>query len=79
MKGEKVDNTAYIDNDKNMMVVFAVEEYARKYNLLPVDAFRLFMKRGVIRAIRDCYEVLHTQSIDESLSFAEDYLERRAS
>jgi hypothetical protein len=62
--------------DQNLMIVAAVEGYSRKYSLPVTDTFTLFRQRGILDMIRADYEVLHTQSIDESLHLAEDVLAR---
>jgi hypothetical protein len=69
-----------MDNDqheKNLLVVFAVEEYARKNKIPAHEALQLFLKFGITESIRQCYATLHTQDIYESVSFAEDILERK--
>ncbi|MDR0308051.1 MAG: DUF3791 domain-containing protein [Chitinispirillales bacterium] len=62
------------EHDKNLMVVAAVEGYAGRHNISTADAFALMSKYGVIDAIRENYNVLHTQSLDENIYFAEDML-----
>jgi hypothetical protein len=42
----------------------------------PSDVFNLFIKNNINTLIRSQYETLHTQSLDESVSFAEDVLAR---
>ena len=63
--------------DENIMVVFAVEEYARQHGISAHDTLELFLKFGVTESIRKCYDTLHTQSIYECVSFAEDILKRK--
>ncbi|MGL4485412.1 MAG: DUF3791 domain-containing protein [Anaerovoracaceae bacterium] len=70
-------NTKQKERDENLIVVSAVDGYARKYNMPAIDAFKLFQNKGIINLLRNQYEVLHTQSLDESLEFAEDILLRR--
>jgi hypothetical protein len=65
------------DRDKNLLVVCAVEGYAHRHNMTTPDTLRLFREYGVTDAIRQCYNTLHTQDIDESVYFAEDYIEAR--
>jgi hypothetical protein len=58
------------------MVVAAVEGYAQQHKMEPRDVLKLFIENKVNDLIRSHYEALHTQSLDESISFAEDVLER---
>jgi hypothetical protein len=64
-------------HEKNFLVVFAVEEYARRHGISAYDTLRLFLKYGITESIRQCYETLHTQDIYECVSFAEDILKRK--
>jgi hypothetical protein len=64
-------------SNENLMVVFAVEEYARRYKITAHETLKLFLKFGVTESIRQCYDTLHTQSIFECVSFAEDILKRK--
>jgi hypothetical protein len=41
------------------------------------ETLKLFREYGVTGAIRQCYGTLHTQDIDETVYFAEDYIEAR--
>lgn len=59
---------------ENLLVVYAVEGYAHKHNMTPLETLRVFKKYGVYADIRRCYRTLHTQSLDESVYFAEDNL-----
>jgi hypothetical protein len=63
--------------EENLLVVFAVEEYARKNKIPTHEALQLFLKFGITESIRQCYETLHTQDLYETLSFAEDILKRK--
>jgi hypothetical protein len=63
--------------EENLLVVFSVEEYARKNKISAHEALQLFLKFGITESIRQCYETLHTQDIYETLSFAEDILKRK--
>jgi hypothetical protein len=56
------------------MFVYAVEGYSQRHNLSEKDVLSLFRKYGINRLIRDNYNALHTQDLDESISFAEDIL-----
>jgi len=62
--------------DQNLMIVAAVEGYAQKHQIDAAESLALFKQHDLLNMIRSCYEVLHTQSIDESLAFAEDVLAR---
>ncbi len=45
-------------HEKNLMVVTAVEEYARRYKMPAHEALNLFLRFGVTESIRQCYETL---------------------
>ncbi|MDR3243526.1 MAG: DUF3791 domain-containing protein [Elusimicrobiota bacterium] len=62
------------ERDKNLMVVYAVEGYAKRHNMREKDTLELFRKYEITNAIRKYYETLHTQSLDENIYFAEDLL-----
>jgi hypothetical protein len=62
------------EREKNLMLVYAVEGYSQRHNLPEKDVMALFQKHGINRLIRDNYNALHTQGLDESISFAEDVL-----
>jgi len=62
------------EHDQNLMFVYAVEGYAQTHNMPEKDVIALFKKHGINRLICDNYETLHTQDLDESISFAEDVL-----
>jgi hypothetical protein len=64
--------------DENLMIVAAVEGYSFKHNIAAKDTFDLFGRYGVFDMIRSQYDTLHTQSLDESVSFAEDVLVSRS-
>ena len=66
-----------IRNNENILVVVAVEEYARRQGISAHETLKLFLKYGITDAIRQCYDTLHTQDIYESVSFAEDILKRK--
>jgi hypothetical protein len=63
-----------IEHDQNLMLVYAVEGYSQRHNLPEKDAMVLFRKHGINHLIRKNYKALHTQDLDESISFAEDVL-----
>ena len=62
------------ERDQNLMVVYAVEGYAQQHNLHEKDVLKLFREHGINQLIRENYNALHTQDLDESISFAEDVL-----
>jgi hypothetical protein len=62
------------ERDQNLMIVYAVEGYSQRHNLLEKDVIALFRKHGINELIRKDYNALHTQDLDESISFAEDVL-----
>jgi hypothetical protein len=60
--------------DQNLMLVYAVEGYSQRHNLPEKDVILLFQKHGISELIRKNYNALHTQDLDEAISFAEDIL-----
>jgi uncharacterized protein (DUF433 family) len=65
-------------HEENILVVFAVEEYARRHGISAYDTLALFLKYGITESIRQCYNTLCTQDIYECVSFAEDILKRKS-
>ena len=66
------------ERDENLMIVTAVEGYSFKQNMNEKDVFELFSRHDIFNLLRSQYDTLHTQSLDESISFAEDVLSRAA-
>jgi hypothetical protein len=64
-------------SDENLLIVCAVEGYAHRHNMTTQETLKLFREYGVTGAIRQGYGPLHTQDIDETVYFAEDYIEAR--
>ncbi|GHU62799.1 hypothetical protein AGMMS49983_04950 [Clostridia bacterium] len=64
------------ERDSNLMVVAAVVGYANSHGISAVEAFDMLRKYNVLALIRENYETLHTQSLDESVGFAEDVIAR---
>jgi hypothetical protein len=62
--------------DENLLLVAAVEQYAKKYDMPTARAFALFRQHGINTLIRKHYGALHTQPLEESFYFAEDILKR---
>jgi hypothetical protein len=65
------------ENDKNLMVVEAIEGYAWNHNMKPWEVYLLFRHNGILELLRTQYKLLHTQSLEESIYFVEDILRRR--
>jgi len=63
--------------EENLLVVVAVEEYSRRYNMSAHDTLALFLKFGITDLIRQCYDTLHTQDIYECVDFADDIIKRK--
>jgi hypothetical protein len=71
------DRTRDTWRDENLLIVCAVEGYAHRHNMTPQATLKLFREYGVTGAIRQSYSGLHTQDIDETVYFVEDYIEAR--
>ena len=56
------------------MLVYAVEGYSLRHNLPENETMVLFKKYGINGLIRKNYNALHTQDLDECITFAEDVL-----
>ena len=65
------------ERDQNLMVVYAVEGYSHRHGLKEKDTLALFLKHGISQLIRKNYNALHTQDMNECISFAEDVLSRK--
>lgn len=63
-----------IDHDQNLMIVYAVEGYSYRHNIPVREVITLFYDHGINQLIRKNYNTLHTQALDECISFAEDVL-----
>ena len=63
-----------IERDQNLMIVYADEGYSQRHNLHEKDVLLLFQKHGINQLIREHYNALHTQGVDEGIFFAEDVL-----
>jgi hypothetical protein len=66
-----------IENDKNLLVIEAIEGFAYNHNISSSKALDIFNKYDLIKLIRSQYEVLHTQSLEESIWFVEDIVRRK--
>jgi hypothetical protein len=62
------------EHDQNLMIVYAVEGFSQRHKLPEKDVITLFREYGINHLIRKNYNALHTQGLDESISFAEDVL-----
>lgn len=60
--------------DKNLLVVTAVEGYAQKYNLSEEDVCRKFNQHGILNLVRQEYDALHTQPLEETVDFVDDVM-----
>ena len=63
--------------DENLILVAAVEQYAKKHDMATADSFALFRQHGINTLIRRHYNALHTQPLDEGYYFAEDILKQK--
>jgi hypothetical protein len=63
------------ERDENLMIVYAVEGYSQRHKLPEAEVMSLFQEKGILNLIRKNYNALHTQDLDESISFAEDVFE----
>ena len=70
-------NSIQVERDKNLLVVTALDGYARNHQMSTADAARLFQRHGIFSLIRSQYEALHMLALEESIQFAEDVLSRR--
>jgi hypothetical protein len=66
-----------IENDKNLLIIEAIEGFAFNHDISSINAFEIFEKYDLFKLIRSQYEVLHTQSLEESIDFIEDVVRRK--
>jgi hypothetical protein len=71
------DENIELWRDENLMIIYAVEGYARRNNKTTQETMKIFREYGVTNAIRQCYNALHTQDYDEAVYFVEDFIEAR--
>lgn len=62
--------------DTNLLVVTAVEGYAQNHNMSENDVYADFSKYKIFSLIREQYEALHTQPLEETVNFVEDVMKR---
>lgn len=60
--------------DANLLVVTAVEGYAQNHNMTESEVFNEFAKYKIIPLVREQYEALHTQPLEETVDFVEDVM-----
>ncbi len=60
--------------DANLLVVTAVEGYAQNHNMTESEVFAEFLKFNIVSLIREQYEALHTQPLEETVGFVEDVM-----
>jgi len=70
-------NVKQQQRDENLMLVSAVELYAQKYGIPTIKSLMIFRQYGIIALLRQHYNALHTQPLEESFSFAEDIIKRK--
>ena len=63
--------------DENLMVVAAVELYAKKYGITTIESLMLFRQYNITELIRQHYNALHTQPLEECFYFADDIIKRK--
>ena len=63
--------------DENLMLVAAVEQYAQKYGIPTIESLMIFRQYDITSLIRQHYNALHTQSLEESFYFADDIIKRK--
>lgn len=66
-----------LENDINLLIIEAVEGYAYNHKISSSEALDVFKKYNIIKLIKSQYDVLHTQSLDESINFVEDVVRRK--
>lgn len=62
--------------DKNLLVVTAIQGYAENHNISESEAYEKLKKHNMLALIRDEYDALHTQGLEETVSFVEDVMKR---
>ena len=55
--------------DENLMLGTAVEQYAQKYSIPTATFFLLFRQYDITVAMRQYYNALHTQPLEECFYF----------
>jgi len=62
--------------DANLLLVIAVDGYARRHNVSSAEAYAYLSGKAIPKAIRDNYETLHMLDPFEVVDFVEDILNR---
>ena len=62
--------------DKNLLVVTAIQGYAENHNMPESEVYEKFQTNNIITLIRNEYEALHTQPLEETVGFVEDVMKR---
>lgn len=62
------------EQESNLIVVSATEEYASRHNMKVSDVLLLFKKHNVFKMLRSQYDVLHMLALEESADFVEEFL-----
>ena len=71
-----MQNLSQIEMDKNLLVVTAVQGYAQNHHISENSAFKKFSKYNMFSLLRNEYDALHTQPLEETVDFAEDVIKR---
>ena len=69
-------STSQIEMDKNLLVVTAIQGYAENHNMPEAEVYEKFQSNNIITLIRNEYEALHTQPLEETVDFVEDVMKR---
>ncbi len=64
-------------HDKVYFVSFCLEQYRTSKKISAEEAVRMFDKYGVMEYLRDCFEVLHTQSRQWILEEIDEFIDIR--
>ena len=62
--------------DKNLLVVTAIQGYAENHHISESEAYEKFENHNMLALVRNEYDALHTQSLEETVAFAEDVMKR---
>jgi hypothetical protein len=68
--------TPQTEMDKNLLVVTAIQGYAANHNISESATYEKFEQHDMISLIREQYDALHTQDLEETVAFAEDVMKR---
>ena len=77
MHFDKIIDNMKQQRDENLMLVTAVELYAKKYSIPTAVSFSLFRQYGINTLLRQHYSTLHTQPLEECFYFADDIIKRK--